>query len=64
MTFGFDQPMYTVLEGGSQEVVVTVMGGTLDREVVLTVMTVDGTATSKDVGSMAKSNDEGRDIRL
>ena len=52
VTFGFDQPMYTVMEGGSQEVMVTVMGGTLDRDVVVTVMTVDGTATSKDVGGV------------
>ena len=40
--------MYFVIEGDSETVVVSVMsdGVTLDRDVAVTVMTADGTASS------------------
>ena len=48
LTFGFDPSVYSVMEGESEVVTVTVMGGTLDRDVVVTVMTVDGNAVGAD----------------
>ena len=48
LTFGFDPSVYSVMEGESEMVTVTVMGGTLDRDMVVTVMTVDGNAVGAD----------------
>ena len=49
LTFGFDPSVYSVMEGESEEVTVTVMGGgTLERDVVLTVSSSDGTARGED----------------
>ena len=50
VTVGFDQTVQTVDEGQSAMVTVSVMGEsvTLDRDVVVTVMTVDGTANGTD----------------
>ena len=50
VTVGFDQTVQTVDEGQSAMVTVSVMGEsvTLDRDVVVTVMTVDGTAVGAD----------------
>ena len=48
LTFGFDPSVYSVMEGGSVMVTVTVMGGTLKREVGLTVLSSDGTARGED----------------
>ena len=48
LIFGFDPSVYSVMEGGSEVVTVTVMNGTLEREVVLTVMSSDGTARGED----------------
>ena len=48
LTFGFDPSVYSVMEGESEVVTVTVMGGILEREVVLTVTSHDGTAKGKD----------------
>ena len=36
------------MEGESEDITVTVMGGTLEREVVVTVMSHDGTAKGTD----------------
>ena len=44
LTFGFDPSVYSVMEGESQMVTVTVIGeGTLERDVMLTVTSSDGT---------------------
>ena len=49
LTFGFDPSVYSVMEGESEVVTVTVMGGgTLERDVVVTVTSHDGTAKGKD----------------
>ena len=50
VTVGFDQTVQTVDEGQSAMVTVSVMGKsvTLDRDVIVTVMTVDGTAVGAD----------------
>ena len=47
VTVGFDQTVQTVDEGQSAMVTVSVMGEsvTLDRDVVVTVMSQDGTAS-------------------
>ena len=47
---GFDQTVQSVDEGQSAMVTVSVMGDsvTLDRDVVVTVMTIDGTAVGVD----------------
>ena len=48
LTFGFDPSVYSVMEGESEVVTVTVMGGgTLERDVVVTVTSHDGTAKGK-----------------
>ena len=46
VTIGLDSMMYSVTEGGSVTAVVSVMSDdvTLDRDVVVTVITSDGTA--------------------
>ena len=46
VTIGLDSMMYSVTEGGSVNAVVSVMSDdvTLDRDVVVIVMTSDGTA--------------------
>ena len=48
MTIGFEQPQYSATEGSdaSVEVCVLVLDGTLEREVIVTFFTMDGTATS------------------
>ena len=48
MTIGFEQPQYSVTEGSdaSVEVCAVVLDGTLEREVIVTFFTTDGTATS------------------
>ena len=50
VTVGFDQTVQSVDEGKSAMVTVSVMGGsvTLDRDVVVTVVTVVGTAVGAD----------------
>ena len=49
LTFGFGPSVYSVMEGESEVVTVTVMGGgTLERDVVVTVTSHDGTAKGKD----------------
>ena len=50
MTVGFDETVQTVDEGQSVMVTVSMMGEsvTLDRDVIVTVMTVDGTANGTD----------------
>ena len=51
LTFGFDPSVYSVMEGESEVVTVTVMGGgILERDVVLTVTSSDGTAGTVVVG--------------
>ena len=51
LKFGFDPSVYSVMEGESEVVTVTVMGGgTLERDVVLTVTSSDGTAGTVVVG--------------
>ena len=49
VTIGFDPTTYNVTEGGSVSVSVSVQSGTLAREVVVTLQTMDGTATGRDV---------------
>jgi len=49
VTIGFNATTYNVTEGGSVSVSVSVQSGTLAREVVVTLQTVDGTATGRDV---------------
>ena len=44
LTFGFDPSVYSVMEGESEDITMTVMGGTLERDVVLTVTSHNGTA--------------------
>ena len=54
LTFGFDPSVYSVMEGESEVVTVTVMGeGTLERDVVLTVTSSDGTAGTVVVGHVS-----------
>ena len=50
VTVGFDQTVQTVDEGQSAMVTVSLKGEsvTLDRDVVVTVMTVNGTAVGTD----------------
>ena len=51
LKFGFDPSAYSVMEGESEVVTVTVMGvDTLERDVVLTVTSSDGTAGTVVVG--------------
>ena len=45
-TIGFAETTYTVAEGNSQEVCVSVQSGTLGRDVEVTLESTDGTATS------------------
>ena len=49
VTIGFNATTYNVTEGGSVSVSVSVQSGTLARDVVVTLQTVDGTATGRDV---------------
>ena len=54
LTFGFDPSVYSVMEGESEVVTVTVMGGgTLERHVVLTVTSSDGTAGTVVLGHVS-----------
>ena len=54
LTFGFDPSVYSVMEGESEVVTVTVMGGgTLERDVVVTVTSSDGTAGTVVVGHVS-----------
>ena len=48
MTIGFEQPQYSATEGSdaSVEVCALVLDGALEREVIVTFLTTDGTATS------------------
>ena len=48
LTFGFEPSVYSVMEGGTEVVTVTVMNGSLEREVMFTVMSSDGSAKGKD----------------
>ena len=46
---GFDPATYTVTEGTpTVDLVVSVLNGTLDRTVIVTLTLQDGTATGKD----------------
>jgi len=45
VTIGFNAIAYTVTEGGSVSVGIAVQSGTLARDVVVTLQTVDGSAT-------------------
>ena len=45
VTIGFNAVAYTVTEGGSVSVGVAVQSGTLARDVVVTLQTIDGSAT-------------------
>ena len=56
LTFGFDPSVYSVMEGESEEVTVTVIGGTLERDVVLTVTSSDGPAGTVVVGHVSGVN--------
>jgi len=47
VTIGFDATTYNVTEGGSVNVSVSVQSGTLARDVVVTLQTVNGTATGR-----------------
>ena len=49
VTIGFNDTAYTVTEGGSASVSVSVLSGTLARDVVVTLQTEDGTATGEAV---------------
>ena len=49
VTIGFNATAYAVTEGGSASVSVSVLSGTLAREVVVTLQTLDGTATGRAV---------------
>ena len=54
LKFGFDASVYSVMEGESEVVTVTVMGGgTLERDVVLTVTSSNGTAGTVVVGHVS-----------
>lgn len=44
MTIGFEQTLYLAEEGDVVEVCVLVLSGTLEREVMVTVRSTDGTA--------------------
>ena len=48
MIIGFEQPQYSATEGSdaSVEVCALVLDGALEREVIVTFFTTDGTATS------------------
>ena len=45
VTIGFTQTEYSVMEGGTVDVTVSVMEGTPSGDVVVTVMSHDGTAS-------------------
>ena len=47
VTIGFNATAYTVTEGGSVSVSVSVLSGTLGRDVVVTLQTVADTATGR-----------------
>ena len=49
MTFGLENTLLTLIEGGgaTARVCVIVITGTLGRDVTVTLSTVDGTATCK-----------------
>jgi len=49
VTIGFNDTTYNVTEGGSVSVSVSVQSGTLARDVVVTLQTMNGTATGRDV---------------
>ena len=49
VTIGFNATAYTVTEGSSVSVSVSVLSGTLARDVVVTVQTGDDTATGRAV---------------
>ena len=49
VTIGFTTTTYNVTEGGSASVSVSVLSGTLARDVVVTLQTEDGTATGRAV---------------
>ena len=54
LTFGFDPSAYSIMEGESEMVTVTVMGGgTLERQVAVTVTSHDGTAGTVVVGHVS-----------
>ena len=44
LTFGFEPSVYSVMEGRSEDVTVTVMNGSLERDVVVTVTSHNGSA--------------------
>ena len=54
VTIGFTTTTYNVTEGGSASVSVSVLSGTLARDVVVTLQTVDGTATGEAVSEVRK----------
>ena len=49
VTIGFTTTTYNVTEGGSASVSVSVLSGTLARDVIVTLQTVDGTAIGEAV---------------
>jgi len=49
VTIGFNDTTYNVTEGGSVSVSVSVQSGTLARDVIVTLQTMNGTATGRDV---------------
>ena len=54
ITIGFNDTAYTVTEGGSASVSVSVLSGTLARDVVVTLQTEDGTATGRAANEVRK----------
>ena len=47
MEIGFSSTTYNVIEGASATVTVTVVSGTPDRDITVSLSTVSGTATGK-----------------
>ena len=52
VTIGFNDTTYNVTEGGSVNVSVSVQSGTLARDVVVTLQTMNGTATGRVVSHL------------
>ena len=52
VTIGFTTTTYNVTEGGSAIVSVSVLSGTLARDVIVTLQTVDGTAIGEAVNEV------------